>query len=119
MKPRNDAEAGEMWIRGPHVSSGYWNNPQATAEAYVDGWFRTGDIARRDADGYFFIAGRRKEMFHQRRREHLSRRDRSGAAAASACLRRRGHRESPTKRGGEVGIAFRRSRTTSAERRSR
>jgi fatty-acyl-CoA synthase len=59
----NDAETGEMWIRGPHVSSGYWNNPQATAEAYVDGWFHTGDIARRDAEGYFFIAGRRKEMF--------------------------------------------------------
>ncbi|HEV7486855.1 MAG TPA: long-chain fatty acid--CoA ligase [Thermoanaerobaculia bacterium] len=59
----NDAGTGEMWIRGPHVSSGYWNNPQATAEAYVDGWFHTGDIARRDDDGYFFIAGRRKEMF--------------------------------------------------------
>jgi fatty-acyl-CoA synthase len=59
----NDADTGEMWIRGPHVSSGYWNNPQATAEAYVDGWFRTGDIARTDEDGYFFIAGRRKEMF--------------------------------------------------------
>ncbi|MEA2327686.1 MAG: fatty-acyl-CoA synthase [Thermoanaerobaculia bacterium] len=59
----HDAEIGEMWIRGPHVSSGYWNNPEATAEAYVDGWFRTGDIARRDDDGYFFIAGRRKEMF--------------------------------------------------------
>jgi len=59
----NDAETGEMWIRGQHVSSGYWNNPQATAEAYVDGWFHTGDIARRDDDGYFFIAGRRKEMF--------------------------------------------------------
>ncbi|MEA2416471.1 MAG: fatty-acyl-CoA synthase [Thermoanaerobaculia bacterium] len=59
----NDAETGEMWIRGPHVSSGYWNNPTATAESYVDGWFRTGDVARTDADGYFFIAGRRKEMF--------------------------------------------------------
>jgi len=59
----NDADTGEMWIRGPHVSSGYWNNPAATAEAYVDGWFRTGDVARIDADGYFFIAGRRKEMF--------------------------------------------------------
>jgi len=58
-----DAETGEMWIRGTHVSSGYWNNPTATAEAYVDGWFRTGDIARIDTDGYFFIAGRRKEMF--------------------------------------------------------
>jgi len=59
----NDSDTGEMWIRGPHVSSGYWNNPHATTEAYADGWFRTGDLARRDADGYFFIAGRRKEMF--------------------------------------------------------
>jgi fatty-acyl-CoA synthase len=62
-EPVADGEIGEMWIRGPHVSNGYWNNPQATADAYVDGWFRTGDLARRDADGFFFIAGRRKEMF--------------------------------------------------------
>lgn len=62
----NDISAGavgEMWIRGPHLSSGYWQNPAATAEAYVDGWFRTGDLARRDDDGFFFIAGRRKDMF--------------------------------------------------------
>jgi len=57
-------EIGEMWIRGPHVSNGYWNNPAATAEAYVQGgWFRTGDLARRDSDGFFYIAGRRKDMF--------------------------------------------------------
>jgi len=57
-------EVGEMWIRGPHVSSGYWKNPVATAEAYADdGWFRTGDLARRDDDGFFFIAGRCKDMF--------------------------------------------------------
>jgi len=59
----HDADIGEIWLRGPHVSTGYWNNPQTTAEAYVDGWFHTGDIARRDTEGYFFIAGRRKEMF--------------------------------------------------------
>jgi fatty-acyl-CoA synthase len=59
-----DGEIGEMWIRGPHVSKGYWNNESATREAYTeDGWFRTGDLARRDEDGYFYIAGRRKEMF--------------------------------------------------------
>jgi fatty-acyl-CoA synthase len=59
-----DGEVGEMWIRGPHVSNGYWNNPEATAAAYAeDGWFRTGDLARRDEDGFFYIAGRRKEMF--------------------------------------------------------
>ena len=59
-----DGEVGEMYIRGPHVSLGYWNNEAATREAYgEDGWFRTGDLARRDADGFFSIAGRRKEMF--------------------------------------------------------
>ncbi|MFZ2491982.1 MAG: AMP-binding protein, partial [Thermoanaerobaculia bacterium] len=57
-------EVGEMWIRGPHLSSGYWANEQATREAYRDdGWFRTGDLARCDDEGFFFIAGRRKEMF--------------------------------------------------------
>ncbi|HEV7763360.1 MAG TPA: AMP-binding protein [Thermoanaerobaculia bacterium] len=59
-----DGDVGEMWIRGPHVSKGYWNNEAATREAYADdGWFRTGDLARRDEDGFFYIAGRRKEMF--------------------------------------------------------
>ncbi|HEY0370695.1 MAG TPA: AMP-binding protein, partial [Thermoanaerobaculia bacterium] len=59
-----DGDVGEMSIRGPHVSLGYWNNEAATREAYVgDGWFRTGDLARRDEDGFFYIAGRRKEMF--------------------------------------------------------
>ena len=57
-------EVGEMYMRGPHVSSGYWQNESETAAAYVEGgWFRTGDLARRDEDGFFYIAGRRKEMF--------------------------------------------------------
>ena len=57
-------DVGEMYIAGPHVSSGYWNNAEATAESYLpEAWFRTGDLARRDEDGFFYIAGRRKEMF--------------------------------------------------------
>jgi fatty-acyl-CoA synthase len=57
-------EVGEIHIRGPHVSSGYWQNVAETSAAYLeDGWFRTGDLARRDAEGFFYIAGRRKEMF--------------------------------------------------------
>jgi fatty-acyl-CoA synthase len=57
-------EVGEMWIRGPHVSAGYWNNEEATRAAYGDdGFFRTGDLARRDDEGFFTIAGRKKEMF--------------------------------------------------------
>ena len=59
-----DGDVGEMYIRGPHVSNGYWNDAAATAEAYgAEGWFRTGDLARRDEEGFFYIAGRRKEMF--------------------------------------------------------
>jgi fatty-acyl-CoA synthase len=56
-------EVGELWLRGPHVCRGYWNDPEATAAALdVEGWFHTGDLARRDEDGFFHIAGRRKDM---------------------------------------------------------
>lgn len=55
-------QEGELWIRGPHVTTGYWRNPQATRAALSDGWFRTGDIARRDADGFYSIVGRYKDM---------------------------------------------------------
>jgi len=57
-------EVGELLLKGPHVSQGYWNNPDATAEALDgDGWFHTGDLARQDEEGFFYIAGRRKDMF--------------------------------------------------------
>jgi fatty-acyl-CoA synthase len=62
-------EIGELWFRGPHVSLGYWNRPEANSAAFVDDaspggrWFRSGDLARRDADGFYWIAGRAKEMF--------------------------------------------------------
>jgi fatty-acyl-CoA synthase len=55
-------ETGELCIKGPHVTTGYWNNPAATAAALIDGWFHTGDMARRDADGFFTIVGRFKDM---------------------------------------------------------
>ncbi|MCU0303768.1 MAG: AMP-binding protein [Thermoanaerobaculales bacterium] len=57
-------EVGELCFRGPHVSNGYWNNPEATAAA-IDrrGWFHTGDMATYDEDGFFSIAGRAKDMF--------------------------------------------------------
>ena len=53
---------GELLIKGPHVCSGYWQNREATAKSLVDGWFHTGDMARRDEDGFFTIAGRFKDM---------------------------------------------------------
>ncbi|MFT3894467.1 MAG: long-chain fatty acid--CoA ligase [Anaerolineales bacterium] len=55
-------ETGELLIKGPHVCIGYWNNPEATAQSLKDGWFHTGDMARQDEDGYFYIAGRFKDM---------------------------------------------------------
>jgi fatty-acyl-CoA synthase len=56
-------ELGEIWIRGKNVTPGYWNRPDANAAAFVDGWFRSGDIGRRDADGYFYIEDRVKDMY--------------------------------------------------------
>lgn len=56
-------QVGELLVRGDHVCGGYWNNPEATAEAIVDGWLHTGDLASYDEEGYFTIVGRLKEMF--------------------------------------------------------
>jgi acyl-CoA synthetase (AMP-forming)/AMP-acid ligase II len=53
---------GELWVRGPQVMAGYLGNPQATAETVVDGWLRTGDLARVDSDGIFWIVDRLKEL---------------------------------------------------------
>ena len=55
-------QPGELLIAGPHVCSGYWRNPQATASALREGWFHTGDMARQDEDGFFYIVGRYKDM---------------------------------------------------------
>ena len=55
-------EVGEVAIRGHNVMKGYWRDPDATAAAIPDGWFRTGDLARVDEDGYFYIVDRKKEM---------------------------------------------------------
>lgn len=55
-------EVGEMLVRGPQVFDGYLDSPEETARAFVDGWFRTGDLATRDDDGYLTITGRLKEL---------------------------------------------------------
>ena len=56
------AAVGELVVRGPNVFSGYWGNPDATAAAFADGWLLTGDVAERDDEGYYRIAGRIKDM---------------------------------------------------------
>ena len=55
-------EIGEIAIRGHNVMKGYWNKPEATAEAITDGWFRTGDMAKVDSDGYYYIVDRKKDL---------------------------------------------------------
>ncbi len=55
-------ESGELVVRGPQVMQGYWQRPEATAETLVDGWLHTGDIAKMDEDGYFYIVDRKKDM---------------------------------------------------------
>ncbi|MEJ2474670.1 MAG: long-chain fatty acid--CoA ligase [Desulfobacterales bacterium] len=55
-------ETGELMVKGPQVMPGYWNKPDATAETLVDGWLHTGDIAQMDAEGYFYIVDRKKDM---------------------------------------------------------
>ncbi|HYI47606.1 MAG TPA: class I adenylate-forming enzyme family protein [Allosphingosinicella sp.] len=55
-------EVGELWARGPQIVKGYWNNPKATAETFVDGWVRTGDLALLDEEGFLTIVDRAKDM---------------------------------------------------------
>jgi acyl-CoA synthetase (AMP-forming)/AMP-acid ligase II len=56
---------GELLVRGPNVVAGYWHKPQATTEAFVDGWLHTGDVARIDADGLLYIVDRKKDMINR------------------------------------------------------
>jgi long-chain acyl-CoA synthetase len=57
-----DSEPGEVCVRGPNVMQGYYNRPDATGETLRDGWLRTGDVGYRDADGFFFLVDRKKDM---------------------------------------------------------
>jgi len=59
---RPKGEPGELWVRGGHVIRGYLNRPEATAETIIDGWLRTGDMAREDEDGFLYIVDRIKDM---------------------------------------------------------
>ena len=63
LQPVPDGSTGEIAIRGPNVMQGYFHNEQATKDAFTpDGWLRTGDLGHRDADGFFFVTGRIKEL---------------------------------------------------------
>ncbi|OBB72373.1 acyl-CoA synthetase [Mycobacterium sp. 852014-52144_SCH5372336] len=60
--PVSQGEVGEICVSGPLVSGGYWNKPEATAETFRDGWMHTGDLAREDEDGFYYIVDRTKDM---------------------------------------------------------
>ncbi|WSX55719.1 type I polyketide synthase [Streptomyces sp. NBC_00986] len=57
-----EGDEGEIWVRGPGLMAGYHNRPDATAEAFTDGWYRTGDLGRRDPNGHLHVTGRVKEL---------------------------------------------------------
>jgi long-chain acyl-CoA synthetase len=57
-----DVRDGELWVRGPNVMLGYWNRPDETADALIDGWYRTGDVVTQDGDGYLYLLDRAKDM---------------------------------------------------------
>jgi fatty-acyl-CoA synthase len=56
-------EPGELYVRGPNVTPGYWNNPAASADAFDQGWLKTGDIIRRDTEGFCYVLDRAKDMY--------------------------------------------------------
>ena len=60
--PETDDTVGEIAIKGPNIMKGYWQRPDATEAAIVDGWFRSGDLARKDEDGWYYIVDRSKDM---------------------------------------------------------
>ena len=58
-----DEQVGELWLKSPVVTPGYWRNEEATRQAITGGWFHTGDMVRRDAEGYYYVVDRKKNMF--------------------------------------------------------
>jgi malonyl-CoA/methylmalonyl-CoA synthetase len=62
LQPTADGETGEVYLRGPNVFRGYWRREEATRDAFVGGFFRTGDLATRSADGYYTLCGRKSDV---------------------------------------------------------
>ena len=56
-------DVGELWLRGPNVTPGYWRRPDENAKTFQDGWLKTGDAARRDEDGFYYLVDRKKDMY--------------------------------------------------------
>ncbi len=62
-KELGENHIGELCLKGPMMMTGYWQNPKATSEAIQDGWLKTGDLVRKDEEGFYYVVGRKKEMY--------------------------------------------------------
>jgi fatty-acyl-CoA synthase len=62
-RPVKPGEMGELWVKGPNITPGYWNRPDANRSSFTDGWLHTGDAARVDDDGFYYIVDRTKDMY--------------------------------------------------------
>ncbi len=98
-----DADEGECWIRSPYVLREYVNLPELSRERIVDGWLRTGDILRRDADGFSLLRHPDRRHVRLRRREHLPQGSRESRAQASRRRQRRGDAAYPRHQGLRTG----------------
>jgi fatty-acyl-CoA synthase len=106
-------EVGELALRGPVCTPGYWNNPEASAAAIRDGWFHTGDLVRRDEEGFYYVVDRKKDMYKSGGEnvypvevEHFLRTHPAVAEVAVVGV--------PDPKWGEVGMAFVALKTGSA-----
>lgn len=100
-----DGEVGEVWLRGPSVSPGYWNRPQETATAFGGGWYRSGDLARREPDGFYRIVDRLKDMYVSGG-ENVFPAEVEGALAAHDAVADVAVLGVPDAQWGETGLAF-------------
>lgn len=116
-RPCETGEAGELWIRGPHVCAGYYLRPVETAKTFVDGWLHTGDLAIRDADGYYSIVGRLKDVIISGG-ENIYPAEVENVLAGHPAVAEVALIGIPDDKWGEVGLAFvvvRRDQTLTAE----
>ena len=100
-----DGEVGEVWLRGPSVTPGYWNRPEETAAVFTEGWYRTGDLARRETSGMYRIVDRLKDMYVSGG-ENVYPAEVEAAVAASEAVADVAVLAMADARWGETGVAF-------------
>ena len=98
-------QVGEIVYRAPTLMAGYWNNPEATAEAFAGGWFHSGDLVRKDDEGYIWVVDRKKDMIISGGENIYCAEVENVLAAHPGNRRGGGHRPGPTPKWGEVPVA--------------